>query len=100
MQMKKYCNYVCQTGWKKLQVAVLILNSKSVQIVDEYRYLGGICTDNTSDDADILRHIIMHYGAGNKIIGIINECTDDVKTYLFKTLFLITYIIVICGAYQ
>ena len=61
------------------------LNSGSISIVDEYKYLGYIICDNLSDEKDIDRQKKKIYAQGNTLIRKFAMCSLDVKIMLFRT---------------
>ena len=62
-----------------------ILDSESISIVDEYKYLGYIICDNLSDKKDIDRHKRNIYAQGDTLIRKFSMCSLDVKIMLFRT---------------
>ena len=70
---------------KDLYFPKLYLLDKVVQVVDSEKYLGSFICSDLSDDDDILRQMRSIYGRGNVLIRNFRNCSDSIKTMLFKT---------------
>ena len=68
-----------------LKVPNVFLNGHCIKLVNEYKYLGVIMSDNCKDDLDINKQMRSLYARGNSLIKNFKKCSDEVKCQLFKT---------------
>ena len=59
--------------------------NQTLTVVDQFKYLGHILTDNLSDDLDIRREIKALFTRCNILINSFKLCSYNVKLVLFKT---------------
>ena len=69
----------------KNQLPEVYINSKTLSLVDTYKYLGHYITSNLVDDKDILRQVQANYAKGNMLCNKFIDCSSEVKGVLFKT---------------
>ena len=60
-----------------------MINHETINVVNEYSYLGHIITDTLSDDPDIARQGRKIFAQGNSLLRKFYMCTVDVKVTLF-----------------
>ena len=63
------------------------MNNEPIPVVEHFKYLGHILSDNKGDDLDIERQRKEMYAQGNSILRKFHMCSIEVKVELFKTLF-------------
>ena len=61
------------------------MNNEPIPVVDHFKYLGHILSDNRNDDLDIKRQQKKIYAQGNSILRKFHMCSIEVKVELFKT---------------
>ena len=69
----------------KFRTPTFSLNNETVPIVDNFKYLGHILTNNGTDDLDIQRQRKTIYAQGNSIHRKFHMCSTEVKVMLFRT---------------
>jgi hypothetical protein len=69
---------------KRLHVPQFELDGKALHMVDNYKYLGVILTNDEFDDMDIRKEMRSLYARGNSLIRKFKKCNDEVKSQLFK----------------
>ena len=67
------------------------IGDMSLQYVSEFKYLGHIISDSSTDDADIKREIRNMFVRTNIMIRKYGRCSASVKTALFKSFCLCLY---------
>ena len=70
---------------KKFLIPPFTLNNENIPIVESFRYLGHILSNDNSDDLDILRQRKKIYAQGNSILRKFYMCSVEVKVVLFRT---------------
>ena len=70
---------------KSLNTEKCYLNGKALNEVSQVKYLGHIITNDTTDDADIMRHVSYLYSVGNTLIRKFSFCSKKVKIKLFQS---------------
>ena len=70
---------------KNLRIPPFTLSNEPVPIVESFKYLGHILTNNGSDDLDIQRQRKKIYAQGNSILRKFHMCSVEVKVMLFRT---------------
>jgi len=61
------------------------LDSKLIEFVSEFRYLGHVITKTMSDDKDIEREIRNMYVRTNTLLRRFGKCSKNVKVRLFRS---------------
>ena len=84
-ESKSKCMCIKPKNMSELYVPNVKLNHKNLVWVQLYKYLGVMMDSSCKDDTDIKRHIRGVYTRGNLIVNRFRNCSDDVKTRLFKT---------------
>ena len=70
---------------KKYRTPTIQMNNEPIPIVDHFKYLGHILSNNKNDDLDIDRQRKKIYAQGNSILRKFHMCSVEVKVELFKT---------------
>ena len=70
---------------KKFRTPTIQMNNEPIPIVDHFKYLGHILSNNKNDDLDIDRQRKKIYAQGNSILRKFHMCSVEVKVELFKT---------------
>ena len=70
---------------KKYRIPPIHMNNEPIPVVDHFKYLGHILSDNKNDDLDIERQRKKIYAQGNSILRKFHMCSIEVKVELFKT---------------
>ena len=70
---------------KKYRIPTFSLNDELIPVVDNFKYLGHILSNNGSDDLDIKRQRKKVYAQGNSILRRFYMCSIEVKVMLFKS---------------
>ena len=70
---------------KKYRTPKILMNNEPIPIVDHFKYLGHILSNNKNDDLDIERQRKKIYAQGNSILRKFHMCSIEVKVKLFKT---------------
>ena len=61
------------------------INSKEIERVTKFKYLGQYICESLSDDDDIRKQIQLNYARANMLTRTFKYCSLDVKCLLFKT---------------
>ena len=69
----------------KYRIPTFHLNNELIPVVEHFKYLGHILTNNGTDDLDIQRQRKKIYAQGNSILRKFHMCSIEVKVVLFKT---------------
>ncbi len=70
---------------KKYRTPQILMNNEPIPVVEHFKYLGHILSDNKGDDLDIERQRKKIYAQGNSILRKFHMCSIEVKVELFKT---------------
>ena len=80
---KTVCMCVKPPKSRILELPRIYLNSKLLDYVSSYTYLGVVMSDNKKDDMDINQHIKAVYARGNMLLKNFRYCSKSVKCQLF-----------------
>ena len=61
----------------KLALPLLHINHLPISYTDSIKYLGYIFTSDNSDDAEMLRQMILLYCRSNRLIRMFNKCSQN-----------------------
>ena len=70
---------------KKYKTPPIHMNNEVIPVVEDFKYLGHILSNNKNDDLDIERQRKKIYAQGNSILRKFHMCSIEVKVELFKT---------------
>ena len=70
---------------KKYKTPPIHMNNEVIPVVEDFKYLGHILSNNKNDDLDIERQRKKNYAQGNSILRKFHMCSIEVKVELFKT---------------
>ena len=70
---------------KNKTLPAVYLAGTRLRQVNKHVYLGCIFTDDFVDDSDIMRQTRCFYARGNMLLRKFNNCSTDVKIFLFRT---------------
>ena len=70
---------------KKYRTPPIHMNNEIIPVVEDFKYLGHILSDNKNDDLDIERQRKKIYAQGNSILRKFHMCSIEVKVELLKT---------------
>jgi len=82
---KTKCMCIRPKGLTALYFPKVYLNGEVVKVVNKEKYLGAFIVDDLSDDDDIMRQMRSIYAHGNILIRNFKNCSNEVKTALFRT---------------
>ena len=82
---KTVCMKFVPRLFHKIKNPSIHLSGNELNFVNTHKYLGNIISSNSLDDDDIKRQIRSTYTQGNLLVRKFRNCSEDVKSYLFKT---------------
>ena len=83
---KKSAVLVCKSKYmKNMDVPSFKVNYKTIQKVDNVKYLGHFISNTLRNDKDILRQRRQLYAKGNTLIRKFYMCSTEMKLTLFRT---------------
>ena len=68
-----------------MHIPTVKLNNTKLKFVQSIKYLGVFLNDQCDDNDDLLRHRKYLYARGNALIARFKDCSNEVKTRLFRT---------------
>ena len=69
----------------KLYCPTISIGTEPLTYVNTVKYLGFVFCENKKDNEDMLKQMRSLYAKSNKVIGMFNHCTVDVKLLLIKS---------------
>ena len=82
---KSVCMYFKCAVNKKCVPPSIVLSSKTLEFVDETKYLGVILNSTMKTYVDVARQTRKFYAQANMLIRIFSHCTHNVKCMLFRS---------------
>ena len=84
-EKKSKCMCFKPSSMSDLYIPTVSLNGNPLVFVREHKYLGVFLTSDFCDDSDIFRQVKALYARGNLLVRRFKKCSEEVKTFLFKT---------------
>ena len=82
---KTKCVYFCDSRPVKIKHGRVKIGDVSVDVVENFKYLGHILHHTMDDTSDIMAQLRQFYGRGNTIVRKFGGCSNDVKRILFNS---------------
>ena len=92
----------CMICWPKSSVGepVFALQGVSLELVQNFKYLGVIISTNMTDDAELTKKTRGIYASGNSMISSFKSCSTVCKTAVFRTYMSSIYCIALWCSYS
>ena len=86
-ESKTVCMYLLNQKDKKCHIPFpsVYINSKAIERVTKFKYLGHYITESLRDDEDMKKQIQLNYARANMLSRTFKNCSPDVKCLLFRT---------------
>lgn len=97
---KTKCMCIRPKSFKNLYFPNIYLNGATVKVVDNEKYLGAFIVDDLSDDVDMCRQRKSIYAHGNVLLRNFRNCSNDIKSTLFRTFCTGFYCSSLWGSYK